>query len=66
MNTKKFIVTPKNDNTTAISIRISETIYNNLKELSKKSKRSYNELVNMALEYSFNNLDFTEDNNNLN
>lgn len=58
MDTKKFIVTPKNDNSVTISIKISKINYDLLKELSEKSNRSYNELVNMALDYSFDNLKF--------
>ncbi len=70
---KEFIVTPKNidseeDNYINMTLRMKVRIQKEFDELAKKSKRSRNELMCMALEYALENLKFTTkiENNNEN
>lgn len=61
---KEFIVTPKNiddeENTYInMTLRMKIKIQKEFDELAKKSKRSRNELMCMALEYALENLKFT-------
>ncbi|MCL1904297.1 MAG: ribbon-helix-helix protein, CopG family [Oscillospiraceae bacterium] len=60
MNDKKFIIKPKTTKTITMTIRIDEEINDKLDELSLKSNRSRNELVNTALRYAFENLEFID------
>lgn len=55
----KFIITPKKDKATTLTIRIDKELNDKLDEISLKTNRSRNELINKALEFTFNNLDFT-------
>lgn len=61
MDTKKFVVTPKNEKDVTITIRIPNHINNILENLSSKSNHSRNELINMALKFALDNLFFTKD-----
>ena len=58
-----FIVTPKEEKTVTITIRVDKKIQEQLDELAKQSGRSRNELINMALEYALQNVKFIEDTN---
>ncbi|SCY87307.1 MULTISPECIES: CopG family transcriptional regulator [unclassified Lysinibacillus] len=60
MNNDDFIVTPKNDKTVTLTIRIPAEIAENLDKLSQKSNRSRNELINMALNYALENVKFVD------
>ncbi|WP_446936274.1 CopG family ribbon-helix-helix protein [Lysinibacillus fusiformis] len=60
MNNDDFIVTPKNDKTVTLTIRIPTEIAENLDKLSQKSNRSRNELINMALNYALENVKFVD------
>ena len=62
MSDNKFIVTPKDEKSVTITIRISSEINSKLEQLSMQSNRSRNELINKALEFAFNNLEFADDN----
>ena len=62
MSDNKFIVTPKDEKSVTITIRISPEINSKLEQLSMQSNRSRNELINKALEFAFNNLEFVDDN----
>ena len=62
MSDNKFIVTPKDEKSVTITIRISPEINSKLEQLSIQSNRSRNELINKALEFAFNNLEFVDDN----
>lgn len=55
-----FIVTPKEDKSVTMTIRVDRVIQEKFDELSKKSNRSRNELMNMALEYALENVKFLE------
>ncbi len=56
----KFIVTPKDEKSVTLTIRIYPEINAKLEELSRQSNRSRNELINKALEFAFNNLEFVD------
>ena len=48
----KFIITPKEDKTITMTIRIDRTIQEKYNELSSKTNRSRNELIGMALQFA--------------
>ena len=48
----KFVVTPKEDKTVTMTIRIDRTLQEEYNDLSAKTNRSRNELINMALQYA--------------
>lgn len=56
----KFIVTPKDEKSVTLTIRIYPEINAKLEDLSRQSNRSRNELINRALEFAFNNLEFVD------
>jgi len=61
---KKFIVTPKEERSVTMTIRI-ETEYNKkLEDIALKSGRSRNELINMALKFAFDNVEFVDNSTN--
>ena len=53
----KFIVTPKEDKTVTMTIRIDRTLQQEYNELSAKTNRSRNELISMALRYALDNME---------
>jgi len=57
---KKFIITPKTEKSTTMTIRIDNEINNKIENFSLKSGRSRNELINKALKYAFDNIEFLE------
>lgn len=59
---KKFIVTPA-DKSITITIRISEQINNQLETISNKSGHSRNSIINQALKFALDNLQFIDENN---
>lgn len=59
----KFIVTPKDEKSVTLTIRIYPEINAKLEDLSRQSNRSRNELINKALEFAFNNLEFVDGSN---
>lgn len=56
----KFVVTPKNEKSVTMTIRIEYDLNRQIEELSIKSGRSRNELINKALQFAMDNLDFVE------
>lgn len=60
MSNNDFIITPKEDKTVTMTIRVDKTIQDKFDELSQKSNRSRNELINMALDYALQNVKFLE------
>ena len=54
----KFVVTEKDSKSVTMTIRIYPEINTKLEQLALKSKRSRNELINKALEFALNNLEF--------
>ena len=57
----KFIVTPKEDKTVTMTIRIDATLQEEYNKLSTKTNRSRNELINMALQYALDNMELKTD-----
>lgn len=51
----EFIITPKDEESVQISIRIEKRIRDSFDEIAKKSGRSRNELINLALDYALKN-----------
>lgn len=61
MNNDDFIVTPKEDKSVTIMIRIDKALQLKLDELANISNRSRNELINMALDYALKNVKFMKE-----
>lgn len=57
---RKFIVTPKTERSVTLTVRIETELNNYIEEVARKSGRSRNELINKALKYAFDNLEFDE------
>lgn len=57
----KFIVTPKEDKTVTMTIRIDRTLQEEYNELSAKTNRSRNELISMALRYALDNMELKDE-----
>jgi predicted transcriptional regulator len=53
-----FIITPKEDRSVTITIRMDKSMQDQFESLARKSNRSRNELINMALEYALKNAKF--------
>lgn len=54
---EKFIITPKEDTTVTMTIRIDKTLQEEYNDLATKTNRSRNELIGMALQYALNNME---------
>lgn len=59
-----FIITPKEDKSVTMTIRVDKCLQEQFDELAKQSNRSRNELINMALQFALKNLKFTENEEN--
>jgi len=57
---KKFIVTPKEERSVTMTIRIDSEYNKKLEEIALKSGRSRNELINMAIKFSLDNIEFVD------
>lgn len=57
---EKFIITPKEDKAVTMTIRIDRTIQEKYNELSAKTNRSRNELINMALQFALDHMEIKE------
>jgi predicted transcriptional regulator len=53
-----FIITPKEDRSVTVTIRMDKSVQDQIESLARKSNRSRNELINMALEYALKNAKF--------
>ena len=53
----KFIVTPKEDKTITMTIRIEKSLQDKYSSLAAQTNRSRNELINMALLYAIENME---------
>lgn len=53
----KFIVTPEEDKSVTMTIRIDKNLQERYNDLSDKTNRSRNELINMALRYALENME---------
>ena len=54
---EKFIITPKEDKTVTMTIRIDKTLQKEYNDLSAKTNRSRNELIGMALRYALDHME---------
>ena len=57
---EKFIVTPKEDKTVTMTIRIERALQEKYNELAAKTNRSRNELIGMALQFALDNMELKE------
>ena len=60
MEVAKFIITPKEDKSVTMTIRIDRTIQEEYNELSLRTNRSRNELIGMALQFALENMEIKE------
>lgn len=58
---EKFIVTPKEDKTVTMTIRIVRTLQEKYNNLASKTNRSRNELINMALQYALDHMELKDE-----
>lgn len=56
----KFIITPKEDKTITMTIRIDRELQEEYNKLSAKTNRSRNELISMALQYALNHMELKD------
>lgn len=56
----KFVVTPKEDKSVTMTIRIDKKLQEQYNELSAKTNHSRNELIGMALQYALDNMEIVE------
>ena len=54
---EKFIITPKEDKTVTMTIRIDKSIQERYNALSAQTNRSRNELIGMALQFALDNME---------
>lgn len=57
----KFIVTPKEDKTVTMTIRIDRSLQEEYNELSARTNRSRNELISMALRYALDHMELKDE-----
>ena len=57
---EKFVVTPKEDSTVTMTIRIERSLQEEYNQLSARTNRSRNELITMALRYAPDNMELKE------
>ncbi len=57
---KKFIITPKTERSVTVTVRIEKESHDRLEELVIKSGRSRNELINKAIKFALDNLEFDD------
>ncbi|MCD7821978.1 MAG: ribbon-helix-helix domain-containing protein [Clostridiales bacterium] len=58
---EKFIITPKEDKSVTMTIRIDKKLQERYNELSAKTNRSRNELISMALQYALDHMEIKEE-----
>ena len=54
---EKFIITPKEDTSVTMTIRIDRALQEEYNDLATKTNRSRNELICMALKYALDNME---------
>lgn len=57
---EKFIVTPKEDKTVTMTIRIDRVLQEKYNDLAARTNRSRNELIGMALQFALDNMELKE------
>lgn len=58
---KKFVITPKEDKTVTMTIRIDTALQEEYNKLAARTNRSRNELIGMALQYALDNMEIQDD-----
>mgnify|MGYP001116231276 FL=1 len=58
---EKFIVTPREDKTVTMTIRIDRVLQERYNDLSARTNRSRNELIGMALQYALDHMELRDD-----
>ena len=59
---EKFIITPKEDKSVTMTIRIDRAVQERYNDLSARTNRSRNELINMALQFALEHMEIQERN----
>lgn len=57
----KFVITPKEDKTVTMTIRIDRELQEEYSILAAKTNRSRNELISMALRYALDNMELQDE-----
>lgn len=57
---EKFVITPKEDKTVTMTIRIDKELQEEYNRLSAKTNRSRNELISMALQYALDHMELKD------
>lgn len=57
----KFVITPKEDKTVTMTIRIDRELQEEYSDLAAKTNRSRNELISMALRYALDNMELQDE-----
>ena len=58
---EKFIVTPKEDKSVTMTIRIDRALQEEYNDLAAKTNRSRNELISMALQHALDHMELTDE-----
>ncbi len=56
----KFIITPKEDKSVTMTIRIDRALQEKYNDLAARTNRSRNELISMALRYALDNMELLD------
>ena len=56
----KFIITPKEDKSVTMTIRIDRAVQEEYNKLSLQTNRSRNELIGLALQFALENMEIKE------
>lgn len=57
---EKFVITPKEDKSVTMTIRIDRTLQEAYNELSAQTNRSRNELIGLALQYALDHMEIKD------
>lgn len=57
----KFVITPKEDKTVTMTIRIDRALQEEYNDLAAITNRSRNELISMALRYALDNMELQDE-----
>lgn len=57
----KFVITPKEDKSVTMTIRIDVALQEEYNKLAARTNRSRNELISMALQYALDNMEVQGD-----
>jgi predicted transcriptional regulator len=58
---ERFIITPKEDKTVTMTIRIDRALQEKYNDLASKTNRSRNELISMALQYALDHMELKDE-----